>query len=500
MMRRNVQSWVPLVILAGVLVLLYAPIIIGQRALFWGLPSLQFYPWRSFAFHEISVGQIPYINPYNGAGAPLLANYQTAVMYPPNWLYLFMKDSHAMSLLAVLHVFWAGLGMWLFSGLLGTTSLGRGISTLSFALAGYGIARMGSFPTMSAVAWIPWLFWAVLLVIGKHKMLFVGLLTVVTTMMLLTGHAQTTLYAMLAAGIFALWGALRLPENVSHNRWLLALGLAALGVGLGVAITLPQLLLTSELLAESGRSDGLDYQALTNLSFAPLRIINFFTPNFFGSPVDGSYLTPGKGVYLEDAVYIGFLPLISAMAAIVGWFQWRNMLFEPRRAFHSVPLWTAFSVVGIVLSTGRFGPIYRILYDHVPTFDTFREPVRWMIWPVFSLSVLAGIGISNWGRGTRLLFWTRLSAAAGAGMVVLALLGRRFTESDDQYIPVLTAAMIAIGCWLVGACLLTLIQPDGGWRVPRLRWQYAVLLFVAVDMGWAALPELSGSRIGFQQF
>jgi hypothetical protein len=326
----------------------------------------------------------------------------------------------------------------------------------------------------------------VLLVIGKHKMLFVGLLTVVTTMMLLTGHAQTTLYAMLAAGIFALWGALRLPENVSHNRWLLALGLAALGVGLGVAITLPQLLLTSELLAESGRSDGLDYQALTNLSFAPLRIINFFTPNFFGSPVDGSYLTPGKGVYLEDAVYIGFLPLISAMAAIVGWFQWRNMLFEPRRAFHSVPLWTAFSVVGIVLSTGRFGPIYRILYDHVPTFDTFREPVRWMIWPVFSLSVLAGIGISNWGRGTRLLFWTRLSAAAGAGMVVLALLGRRFTESDDQYIPVLTAAMIAIGCWLVGACLLTLIQPDGGWRVPRLRWQYAVLLFVAVDLGWAA--------------
>ena len=105
MTRKDVQSLAPLVILTGVLVLLFAPIIIGQRALFWGLPTLQFYPWRSFAFHEVSVGQIPFINPYNGAGAPLLANYQSAVLYPPNWLYLFMKDSYAMSLLAVMHVF-----------------------------------------------------------------------------------------------------------------------------------------------------------------------------------------------------------------------------------------------------------------------------------------------------------------------------------------------------------------------------------------------------------
>ena len=485
MTRRDMPSWVPLAILAGVLVLLFGPIIIGQRALFWGLPSLQFYPWRSFAFHEIGVGQIPFMNPYNGAGAPLLANYQTAVLYPPNWLYLFMDDSLAMSLLAVLHVFWAGLGMWLFTGLLGTPMLGRGISALSFALAGYHIARVGSFPTTNAVAWIPWLFWAVLLVIGKHRMLFVGLLAVVTAMMLLTGHAQTTLYTMLAAGLFALWGALRLPENASRNRRVLALVLAGVGVGLGGALTLPQLLLTGELLSESSRSGGVDFETLTNLSFNPVRIFNFFTPDFFGSPVDGSYLTPGKGVYFEDAVYIGFLPLISAFAAIVGRFQRRNIDFDPLHARRSVFLWVTLTLVGLILATGRFGPVYRLLYDYVPTFDSFREPVRWMIWPVFSLSVLAGIGVSTWGRGPRTVFWSRLWAAGGLGMVVVAVAAQQFTEATDDYVPVLSTAMITIGSWLLGACLLTLVQPDSGWRVPHVRWQVAVLLFVAADLGWA---------------
>jgi hypothetical protein len=469
------------------ILLLYTPLVIGMQSLFWGLPSLQFYPWREFAFEQLKQGQIAVWNPYNGAGAPLFANYQTALLYPPNWLHLILPHAHAMSLIAVLHIVWAGAGMTVFTRRLGVSELGQGISSLSFAFAGYGIARLGSLPTFDAYAWLPWLFWAVLAVTETRRAVYIGQLGLVTGLLLLAGHAQTAFYSLLAAGLFALWVVRVWLNDQSNARRLASLLLAGLGVLLGVGIAAAQLMFTGELLAESQRSGGVDYDTLTNLSFAPLRVINFLTPNFFGSPVDGSYLTPDSGVYFEDAVYFGLLPLIASLAAIWGWWsQWRSLFAQSRWALRSVPFWTGLALLGLILATGRYGPVYHWLYETIPTFDAFREPVRWLIWPVFALCVLAGIGVAAWGRGGRLFFWTRLAGAGGAAMFLLAFLARQTTPNEDAYLPVLTAALMALGGWLAGACLLTLLQPDPSEGVRHRRWQWAVLLFIAADLTWAA--------------
>lgn len=482
MNRHNIAAWLPLALLAVMLVVFFMPLIIGTRSLFWGLPTLQFYPWREFAFDELRAGRIPFFNPYNGGGAPLLANYQSAIFYPPNWLHFVLPDAHAMSLIAVLHVFWAGYGMWKLTGLLGLTDLGRGISMLSYAFAGYTIARMGSFPTADAAAWLGWLFWALTLVLEKRTFTSMGLLGLISAMLLLAGHAQTAFYAFLAAGLYTLWYVTFNPRSVR----LKALTLVSGGVLLGVGIAAAQLLFTLELLRESQRSGGVDYEQLTNLSFAPLRIFVLFMPNFFGSPVDGSYLTPDSGVYFEDMIYIGVLPLIAAFAAFTGWLQRRTFL-EHWQSFRTVPFWLLLAVIGFILALGKYTALYLIFYNYVPTFDSFREPVRWMIWPVFALCILAGIGIQNWGRSQRLFFWTRLSAAAGAGFVVISLLFQQFSlASADDTLPVLVNAVVAFGCWFAGCAILTLTQPDETWNVPSTRWQMAVLIFVAADLAWAS--------------
>jgi hypothetical protein len=483
MTNRGIRTWIPLLILIGALIVLFLPLIVGDRVLFWGLPSLQFYPWRALAFDLLRNGELPFLNPYNGGGAPLLANYQTAVLYPPNLLYLLLNYVYAMNLLAVLHLFWGGLGMWMLTGGLAISPLGRGVSTLSFALAGYTVARLGSFPTTNAVAWIPWLFWGVLQVVETRKPFYVGLLGIITSLLLLTGHAQTAFYALVAVGLFLLW----LVRDVPRGERLKALLMAGGGLLLGVGIGGVQLYLTAELLMASQRSGGVDYETLTNLSFPPLRVFNFLMPNFFGSPADGSYLTPERGVYFEEVVYIGLLPLLAAVAAVTGWLQRRRFLaLEQWRAFRTVPLWGILVIVGFTLALGKYGPVYRTLYEFVPTFDSFREPIRWMIWPVFALCVLAGIGVSNWGQSTRLFYWTRLAGAGGAGIALLALAIYQFDTSGQEFIPVLTKAIVAFGCWLAGACLLTLIQPDANLDTSPTRWQIAVLLFVVCDLVWAA--------------
>jgi hypothetical protein len=484
--RQNIRHWVPFGILLGAIVVLFHDLLLGNT-LFWGLPSLQFYPWRWFAFEEISSGRIPYWNPYNGAGTPLLANYQSAILYPPNWLHLILPEAYTMSLVALLHVLWAGFGMWKFAGQLDMSPLGRGVSMLCFALGTYTIGRLGSFPTAQSIAWIPWLFWALSMLFTKRTYSSIGLLGLFSGLQLLAGHAQSTWYGLLALGIFALWYVIWQMRKSGLLQRLELLVLAASGLLLGAGLAAWQLYLTAQFLLESQRSGGVSFETLTNFSYAPARIIGLFMPNFFGSPVDGSYLTPERGVYFEDANYIGVLPLISVAFAIYGWFKWRTLLTH-HRVFRSVPLWVFISIVGFVLALGRFGPVYRFLYDYIPTFDNFREPVRWLLWPAFGLSILAGIGVHYWSQSKRALFWTRLGAAAGAGGAFVSLAAIVTTGNDApnaDLIQTMGTAMIAVGCWIFGAAILTLRKPSATPAQSTALWQMAVLIFVAADLAWA---------------
>src|SRR5215216_2838296 len=127
----RVQLRLPLLILAAALALVFYRLLMGE-VFFWGLPSLQFYPWREYAFDLLRAGQLPLWNPFNGAGAPLFANYQSSLLYPLSWVGFFLPLANTMSIVAVLHLFIAGWGMWRFTGELGFSSLGRGVSALAF--------------------------------------------------------------------------------------------------------------------------------------------------------------------------------------------------------------------------------------------------------------------------------------------------------------------------------------------------------------------------------
>ena len=107
MTERDIPNWLPFALLILAVVALFPGVLAGE-VLFWGLPSLQFYPWREFAFEQIAAGHLPTWNPLVGAGAPLLANYQTAVFYPPNWLLLWVDAKYFLGLSLALHWFLAG--------------------------------------------------------------------------------------------------------------------------------------------------------------------------------------------------------------------------------------------------------------------------------------------------------------------------------------------------------------------------------------------------------
>ena len=467
---------------AGAALILFHRLLFGE-VLFWGLPSLQFYPWHKLAVDQILAGHIPYWNPYNGAGSPLMANYQTAILYPPNWLYVLFDSPYVMTVLAIGHLWWTALGMWRLTEQLGLTVFGRGVSVLSFSLSAYVLNRVGSFPTAYAIAWLPWLFYMALVVWESRRWRDVGILGLIFGMQILTGHGQTTFYSLVALGLFMLWRIGRRLKVDKFRETTAKTGLLVVSGILGIGLASWQLLLTAELLGESQRSGGVDFADLANISLAPFRILTFLMPHYFGTPANGSYSTPGQGIYFEEVAYIGFIPLIAAVYAMHGWIMRRK---KPSRypAWQDNPFWLGLGLLGIVLALGRFAPYYEFLYEHVPTFDNFREPVRWLLLTSFSFSILAGVGIENWLPSPRRIYWTRLANAGAFATILISLVVR--VGVTDKDIQVLAESTFILGLQILAVGWLSLYKWQGLSALQLRTWQAVIWLLIALDLAWAS--------------
>lgn len=474
----------PLMPLAAALGVLFHRLLWGE-VFFWGLPSLQFTPWRLLAIDLLRAGEVPWWNALNGAGAPLLANYQSALLYPLTWPSFVLPTAWMMSATAAAHLFIAGWGMWAFTGGLGANGLGRAVSALAFGLTSYLVGRAGTYPMISAAAWLPWLMWAAH-GLSEGRPARSGLaLAGFTALLLLAGHAQVAWYSLLLAGTYALAQAVR----QRHTRSL-AWGVAAVLVGAAVAAI--QLAPTAELLLSSQRGGGVERDFALNFSYAPVRSLNLVAPLAFGSPVDGSYYT--NGVFFEDAVYIGLLPLLGAAAALVKW-PWRRRAGDPL-ARH-VPFFALAIAAAFVLALGRYTPIFPFLFDHLPTFDLFQAPVRWHLWTVFGLAALSAIGVTWWTRGGS---WSRRAVAFCAASLAVGIVGSASAPDQTPALATLLRAVVTTSTLALAAVVLTLLKPAPGARRAR-GWTAAVLIVVAVDLVWAnrGLNPTTGARFYYPQ-
>ena len=116
--------------------MLFGPMLMRGEALFWGTPLLQFVPWREYALNLIKYGYLPLWNPLLGMGTPLLANYQSALLYPPNWILAIVGPAWGHGLLCMLHLIWSGIGMVLLGRRLKFSILGQTVAALAFSLSG----------------------------------------------------------------------------------------------------------------------------------------------------------------------------------------------------------------------------------------------------------------------------------------------------------------------------------------------------------------------------
>ena len=468
--------------------ILLSPVYLTGKALFWGTTATQFVPWWEFAWESILHGQFPLWNPLLGMGAPLAANYQTALFYPITWIYFLAYlmggvkwMAWSISLVVCGHLIWSGLGTAHLLRELNANKFGQTVGGLAFSMSGYLVARAGFLSINAAVAWIPWLLLC-LYRLAEGRPGNQIKLTAVLSMLLLAGHAQTAWHAILMGFLWLIFWAINLAKS---NRGVANLGKSLAGYlwggVLAIGISAIQLLPTAEYLTFSQRAGEYGYANAMTYSFWPWRFLTFILPDLFGNPATGSYW--GYANYWEDAVYIGLLPLLLALG-----FLMRSLPFKRSKSSSAkIPLYARLSVfLGLLvlfsftLALGDNTPVFPFLYKNIPGMDLFQAPTRYSIIAVISLALLAGLGASRLDKPVgKTLYLTRLAVAACISVLVGTILAGKFLEGIEPSFLFSAGRAGSIG---LAAAILYLIKPERYSEKKIQTWRFFLLVLVSLDL------------------
>src|SRR5438876_8172237 len=405
--------------------------------------AFMFDPWLIYAGRAVAAGHFPLWNPHAFAGAPFFANPQTALLFPLTWLAFVLPAPLAITLVMILKLSVAGVGMYLFLRRLAVGLLASSVGAVSFMLNGALVMWLG-WAVGSAMAMLPWLFAASEWLRHARSRRAVAALALAVAVSIFAGYPQITAVTLLVTGA---WALVRAPAT--RRPWPF-LGAWASGAVIGGALAAVQILPFLEYLGESAVY-AYRAQWMPVMAAPPRSALALLMPGYFGSATGRDYW--GYFNPNEIAATVGVVPWVALPAAIVG--AWRG---PGTRFFLGLALVAAVLCYDTPGVTGWLGAL--------PPFS-FVITFRMVVFFAFALSVLAALG---------------LEALATASPEV-----RRRMERAVRW---MVGALAALTCVLVVQDYPIFVR---GGLVYATAAQYVLFLVLLAVATLAALPP-AGSR------
>jgi hypothetical protein len=329
----------------------------------------QFYKFYLRA--SIRAGELPLWNPFAGLGRPFLADPETAVFYPPNWMFVVLPEGFALFLFLAFHFWLAG---FFFLKLARRWGAPRGLAVglaWAYLLSGSLMGRLlaGEVGYFSGLSYWPLVFYLVERLREKRSLRDWVALVLAASGSFLCGHPQCFWLTAVALGFYVVGAHLGSPwrENARRGWW--CLGALVSAYGFALLLCAVQVLPTFDLVLEGNRTaPSLQFSASGALDF------RFFTSLYLFQP----------GVWWEANLYIG---IICTAAGLLGLSQWR----DPRvRGLCLV------GAAGFVLALGQRTPLFAAMFHVLPGMGSFRFAARYATFLPWAL-LLAGL--IAWARG-----------------------------------------------------------------------------------------------------
>ncbi len=117
----------------------------------------QYFPWRYHVVSCLRNGELPLWNPYNFAGYPIHADPQSGAWYMPLWLFALLGNytAHANAVEVFLHIWLAGLGMYLLARRFYGSDWIAIIAGASYIGCGLLVGNAQHFTYLISACWLP---------------------------------------------------------------------------------------------------------------------------------------------------------------------------------------------------------------------------------------------------------------------------------------------------------------------------------------------------------
>ncbi|MCW5829870.1 MAG: hypothetical protein KIT79_11215 [Deltaproteobacteria bacterium] len=397
-------------------------------------------PNLGYWMHRVAGGELPHWNPYSGGGMPYAADPVQGTFYPPKLLILATSDPvTAYNWIIALHMLVAALGLERLLRGAGLGAFGALAGALIFLFSGPMAADTRQTQFMFALAWMPWMLDAARCHLAAGDCLSGPLLSVYGGLILLAGEPQTFLVAW--GTVLLYWFCTPAPIEPGSPRKTLAtsIGSAALWGSLGIGLSLIQWVPAWIIAQESSRATaGLGYAAAAECSFHPVRLMELFLPQVFGSDIREMTAWSPKFSCSEQMPVFYFHSLYTGIAtlALLPLVFVKTRDARPVAVLKTLALWL--TGLSLVISMGPSSPIdlYRILYDWLPSWNRLRFPERLLPWTALGLSVLAAIAANRWETSLRLRdrrrWYPAVAAAILLAIIVLPPWTAIFSKLDPR--------------------------------------------------------------------
>lgn len=343
----------------------------------------------------------PVWDPYIHGGMPFVEGMHGDIFYIPSLIFYFTFGFfYAWGFLLALHVFSAGLFMYLFLRQLKIRGMISFLGGLMYMMAPFLISLVyaGHNGKIFIIALTPLLFFIYEKASTTCKLIYYILLSFMILLILTTPHMQLSYYLFIALGMYFVAKTFQNWRKDGINPVKPAL-LFTTAVIIGLLMSSVQFVTPYQYLQEysmrtirTGGENKYEYATSWSMNFE--EVTADFFPEFCGDNIQGQRSTYwGPNFFKLNSEHFGIIPLFLAILAIGLWNRRGKWYF----------FWTA--IITTLYALGANTPAFKLFYM-VPGIKSFRAPSTINFLIGFSVITLGCMGLEAFflGKGSSKTF------------------------------------------------------------------------------------------------
>jgi hypothetical protein len=361
------------VLLALLVLAMFPQVLLGLQTFVIRDYGFFVYPLAHFQQECFRQRELPFWDPYNNCGVPFLAQWNTMPLYPPSLIYLLLPLTWSLSFFCLLHLWFAGLGMFFLARKWTGNNFAAAFAGTVFSFNGFTLNLLMWPSHLATFAWMPWVVLAAELAWheGGRKIFLAGL---VGALQMLAGGPEIIFltWIFLLALFIQQFVTGESPRKKMFQRFPLVILLI-------IALSAAQLLPFLDLVAHSQRESG---YADLRWSMPGWGWVNFLVPVAFGG-------TWNAGVFFQygqawtSSYYLG----VGAL--------WLALLASWKTGDRRVQLLGAAAIIALIFALGENTPVLPIIRKIIPQLSFITYPIKYILPAVFVAPLLAAFALAN---------------------------------------------------------------------------------------------------------